>query len=398
MKKSDDGGKGSRSPLWVDLLSCKKLNTEEFQPDCGSCVSSNGAYKVIQQLVTQSPNRRLPDSEIETCLEAYVTPQEGCLWRRVSVWGGLTSRRVMHASFILLNHSNAHSDADFPSNETPGGKPLHERPSLLCWASFPDRPKHELLCVLVNPSTLTIWDVYPNASDTGSDKVYSSAEGHSVSLPFMCSTIHPLGESHGILLQRKQDQEDFEARNGGQNRNLDISHPEFEDDFFLKAPPRSTRVAGITPDRNNALFCHQHGGATMATPQTAYTAAPIEVSSLFSLKHPLDDVLPLALWSQNDSRHETLVTDVFEKIVYCSTLRWTDEHDHYSYKREYQQPICVTYNTMLKRYVTVFLLWAKPSGKTKPILGLHVVGTRSGLSKERRHQLLCHRCGRVIAG
>ena len=44
------------------------------------------------------------------------------------------------------------------------------------------------------------------------EKVHVSAEGHSVSLPFQCNAIHPLGDAHGILLERKEDQEDLEAR------------------------------------------------------------------------------------------------------------------------------------------------------------------------------------------
>lgn len=334
--------KDKRPPLWIHPLASRKLNPEE------SDSKTDGSYRVIQQLVSPSPNPHCPEAEIETVLEAYVSPKGGCLWRRVAVWSGLTSQRVLHASFTLPNQQN--EGEDFNLNQPLSNVPIHEQPSLLCWAAFPERHNHKLLCVLVSPSILTIWDVYPAAEDADSDRVYISAEGHSVSLPFQCNGIYPLGESHGILLERKQDQEDFEARKASEAfPSIDIPNPELEDEFFLKAPPRNTRISGIPLEHNNLFSQQPHGGAPLSTPRTAYTAASVEVSSLFSLKHPLEDVLPVSLWSPDNNGEGTLVTDVFEKILYSSTLRWADHQDHYSGKRENQHPICVTYNTILMR-------------------------------------------------
>lgn len=366
------------SPLWLRPIATSQSGAIVGRNDSNTNnENSDGAYQVLQQLVTASPNLRLPDAEIETTLEAFVTPSGECLWRRVAVWSGPCSpQRVIHASFILPTHGQV----DFPlpaSSGEDGEASLFS--SLVCWAAFPERPEHKLLCVLVNPSTLSIWDVYPD-----SDKVYVSAEGHSVSLPFHCCAIHPLGESFGLLLQRKEDQEDLEAHHQRglmgmgetpfQLQNspmLDQDHQQQhsmdeEDDFFLKVPPRNTRImVGDDAMENDVTQQQQHaddagtsGGVPLSTPRTQY-GGPTEVSSLFSLKHPLEDVLPVAYSSNNNyDDHDpllgvSLVTDVFEKILYTSTLRWTDRADNYLEKQFYEQPVCVTYHTVLKRYDTL---------------------------------------------
>lgn len=378
--------------------------------------------------MTASPNARLPDAEIETSLEAFVTPSGECLWRRVAVWSGPCSpQRIIHASFVLPTHG----DLDLPVSTTLTSAAT--RTSLVCWAAFPERPNHKLLCVLVNPSTLSIWDVYPDSSNTISSSsnakkndVYVSAEGHSVSLPFHCSSIYPLGASHGLLLQRQEDQEDLEARAfitgtpfhhhhhnyhqqqvGGGQKPMD----EEEDEFFLKVPPRNTRMDdGSNTDQHQhdsndptatlssqqSPHQHQHqssatsvGGGNhnhnsmLQTPRTQY-GGPSEVSSLFSLKHPLEDVLPVSYWSSpaannnnnsNDHNHDgggdqqqdALVTDVFEKILHTETLRWTDRAEGAMEKQFYEQPVCVTYHTVLKRHAIWVLKGAPAPAPTPPL-------------------------------
>lgn len=367
----------TKASMWIHPLSIRELPTDDADDESQSNkpASRNGSYQVIQLLVTASPNLCLPEAEIETLLETYTTPTGEFLWRRVAVWSGpTTNRRVLHASFILP-HNNNDSGPTVESLQTSDDAPLHEQPSLVCWAAFPERPHHKLLCVLVNPSTLTIWDVYPSNDDDDrtpeTDKVYVSAEGHSVSLPFQCNKIHPLGDAQGILLERKEDQEDLDARKVAEAcQTMDISHPEL-DEFFLKVPPRNTRVSagGVGSDNHN----HDNPASTpqtphhLATPRTAYTVAPVEVSSLFSLKHPLEDVLPVSLLSQDNSNDDSLVTDVFEKVLYSSNLKWTDDQDHYLSKQEYQQPICVTYNTILKRHAIWAIKGAPPPATEPPL-------------------------------
>ena len=145
-----------------------------------------------------------------------------------------------------------------------------------------------------------------------------------------------------------------------------------EDEFFLKVPPPNTRIMvedtamdiqyGVTQTEKNAenggvSGGDISGGIPLSTPRTQY-GGPTEVSSLFSLKHPLEDVLPVSyepLVDNNNSDQDpsslgvSLVTDVFERILYTSTLRWTDRADNYLEKKFYEQPVCVTYHTILKR-------------------------------------------------
>lgn len=331
-------------PLWVSPLSCKKLNHEETAPP------SDGSYGIIQQLFTPPPDLGLPDAEIETVLEGYTTSQ-GCLWRRVSVWSGSTTRRLMQASFILPNESRHDlGTGSMPHQPPPTEEARPEEQSLLCWAAFPERPNHKFLCVLASPSMLTIWDVFPIA-DNSCDGVHISAEGHSVSLPFSCSSIYPLGDSQGILLERKQDQDDLDARTASEYQDIDIPKPEFEDELFLKVPFRHARTNGMQTEHNEDTVSHSYRGAP--SPRTAYTVSPCEVPSLFSMSHPLADILPVALFSQ-DKPSQRNFTDVFERIIYSSTIRWTEQHNHPPARKEYRQPICVTYNTIRKRYVKQF--------------------------------------------
>jgi len=219
-----------------------------------------------------------------------------------------------------------------------------------------------------------------------------SAEGHSVSLPFTCASIHPLGESHGLLLQRQEDQDDIEARtlgggsSGGggggatmmsgtpyssNNADINVSNSQQpmeeeddDDEFFLNVPPRNTKMGATTPTDATAsaamMTTGMPGQFPLSTPRGHY-GGPVEVSSLFSLKHPLEDVLPVAqnVRPDNDNSNSgeamdespLLVTDVFETILCTSTLKWTDPTDPVLEKKYYEQPICVTYNTILKRYV-----------------------------------------------
>ena len=345
----------SYTPLWIHPLSTRSVEPGN-QHD--SIVESNakGSYRVIQKLVTASPNRQLPDAEIETALEAFVTPNGECLWRRVAVWSGPSSPlKVIHASFVLPSNADMVVEDNLFSFGISQSQPQQQQmPSLLCWAAFPERPDHKLLCVLVNPSTLSIWDVYPD-----SDKVYVTGEGHSVSLPFQCCAIHPLGDSHGLLLQRKEDQEDLEAQRGNWTfpTHFSSSHAaandEEEDGFFLKVPPQNTRM---TEDGTTSRSRPSAGMPLMSPRSAAF--GPTEVASLFSLKHPLEDVLPIMnsspLTGEDDEPQVTssLVTDAFEKILYTGVLRWTDHADNYLEKKHHEQPICVTYHGLRKRYAT----------------------------------------------
>jgi hypothetical protein len=301
------------TPLWISpLVHHRKEDPKTEQ------------YKVLQRLVTQSPNPHHSDSEIETALEAFVVNGES-LWRRVVVRSGPTCpKQIIHASFTL-------------PNDGPTVPVLVDSAdsSSLCWASFPERPDHKLLCVLSSPTLLCIWDVYP-----GGKEYDLGGEGHFIPLPFEACAVHAIGDKHGLLLQRTDSMEDriaFDLHNKTWTM-MGFNDHEEDDGFFLKAPPRPVRLGGDINMSGSSI-----GGMNIPT-------ASNPVPSLFSLSHPLDDVLPISLQSDSEAPTGTgTVTDVFEKILFVGVLRWTDQNDALLDRREYSQPICVTYHTQRKR-------------------------------------------------
>jgi hypothetical protein len=311
------------SPLWIHpLLTCRQSGPE------------SGRYALLQRLFTPSPNADQEEAEIETALEMFIGPDGSALWRRIVVRSGPTCpKQVTHASFMLPDDS-----APVVSD------------SILCWAAFPERPDHKLLCVLAKPTLLCIWDVYPKGeqSDLG-------GEGHSIPLPFEACGIHAIAGNHGLLLQRAETMEDrLVSDAAAQNSKswASLYHHQGDDDddgFVLKAPPRPVRLREST---GTSL-----SGLNVSTTVASNNSVP----SLFSLSHPLDDVLPMANISPDTGGSFQpaiggggggggVVTDVFEKVLFVGVLRWTDPNEAVIDRKEYTQPICVTYHTHKRRY------------------------------------------------
>lgn len=240
-----------------------------------------GRYEVLQRIVTEGPN----DSEIETAIELFIGPDDVPLWKRVIVRSGPLCPPVTHASFPLTD------DDSLPVGNA------------ICWAAFPEQPNHKLLCVLANPCLLCIWDVYP-------DQPSSVGEGQSIPLPFEATSIFSL-QGEGLLIQRVETVDD--------HVDADWNEVEEEDGFVLKAPPRPVRTSLDT----------------LQVPS---------IPSLFSLSHPMDDVLPIT--SVN-----VMISDVFEKVLFVGALSGVDATKPYAERTEFQQTICVTYHTQKKRYV-----------------------------------------------
>ena len=274
-----------------------------------------GRYEVLQRLVTPSPNPNREEAEIETALETFIDPEGSALWRRVLVRSGpCCPKQVVHASY-MLPRNNARILTD----------------NWLCWTAFPERPEHKLLCVLESPTLLRIWDVYPKG-----EEVDLGGEGHSIPLPFEACGIHAIGESLGLLLQRTETLEDrmaFDAQNKTWT-SMGLQMDDDDDGFILKAPPRPARLRESTG--NSTL-----GSANMSTTSSS-------VPSLFSLSHPLDDVLPISNLPDGHV-HPGIITDVSEKIIFVGLLRWTDPADGVVDRKEYTKPICVTFHTHRKR-------------------------------------------------
>lgn len=297
------------APLWITPIG-----------QCEQELPEVGRYEVLQRIVTEAPNSM--EAEIETCLELYVGPNGNPLWRRVVVKSGPTCpKKVIHASFQL-------TDADVEDTTPANG---------MCWAAFPEQPNHKLLCVLASPTLLCIWDVYPTGKDSN-----LAGEGHSIPLPFEAGGIYPLsGGKSGLLLQRVETMEDhLEGQQNAWTIPVANALQGDEDDgaFVLKAPPKPVRTSVDT--------------LNISTTSNA-------IPSLFSLAHPLDDVLPISqlplATSPVHHQQQDMVADVFEKVLFVGEVSWIDLREDYFDRRELLRPICVTYHTQRKRYVQNFV-------------------------------------------
>jgi hypothetical protein len=172
--------------------------------------------------------------------------------------------------------------------------------------------------------------VYPKGKD------YTlGGEGHSIPLPFEACGVYAIDDGQGLLLQRTETLEDnlaFDAQNRTWT-STGLQGEEDDDGFVLKAPPRPLRFRESTGT--------EFGSLNMSKTSTT-------VPSLFSLSHPLDDILPVSNLVDVDS-HNFPFEDVFEKILFVGVVRWVDTLVAAAERKEKLQPICVTYHTHKKR-------------------------------------------------
>lgn len=222
-------------------------------------------FETLRHLDTAHP--RNSEASIRTLLQVHLTDHSRA---RLVVQGGPDSAQTIHATF-----------------EIDGAQLADVGPGTFGWAKFSD---HSILYVLVNALTLTVFDVYP-----GSDLLIGS-EGWTISLPFECSGAFGMGNLNGLLLQRIEGAEDAL-----------LADTLGEDDFILRAPSKFGRM-------DNTSF-------PTSGPEEGDFPQP--VSSLFSLSHPLEDVLPVSQVA--DASDPTLITDAFEKIIWIGTSRHDNE-------------------------------------------------------------------------
>jgi hypothetical protein len=315
----------SKAPLWITPL---------FQKG-----KDDRCYRTVKRLVTRTPNPACAGTahgEVETSLEEYLGPSGEILWRRVAVRGYTDTDPVLHASFTLRSDEGT----TCASIENDGYKEVEDH--IICWTSFPERPEHKVLCVLASPLLLCIWDVYPsNNGDTADESI--GGEGHSVTLPFEARGIFPLAQHHGLLLQRNETMEDRvideSAKRSSTWMSRGVMDDEYDDGgFVLQDPPNPVRLGLASPS-----------GMEMTITQPSPMASSAEpVPSLFSLRHPLDELRPMTMRGSDSSY--SLFSDVNEQVLFTGTPCWTDHNDGSYEKKEYSQPICVTYNGRLKRY------------------------------------------------
>ena len=127
---------------------------------------------------------------------------------------------------------------------------------------------------------------------------------------------------------------------------------DYDGDFVLQDPPTPVRLGTMLSSPS---------GMEMTIPQPSPQASAgifgAPVPSLFSLKHPLDEILPLALVEGDDLAQASSPPDILEQVLFVGALRWTEHDDSPYHVVEYKQPICVTYHRQLKRYVSESLVW-----------------------------------------
>ncbi len=323
------------APLWISPL---------FQKDDGG---ENESYRTVKRLVSKTPNPSCAETahgEVETSLEECLGPAGEVLWRRVAVRGCVGADPVLHASFFLPDDDYGSTFAASDDNEH-----TFVEDHTICWASFPERPNHKLLCVLASPILLCIWDVYPLSEKISSESI-GGGEGNFLTLPFEARSIFPLADNNGLLLQRKQTIEDHLMNDDTRSawmatRGVDV-RDDYDGDFVLQDPPAPVRLGTMLSSPS---------GMEMSIPQPSpHVSAGIfgvPVPSLFSLKHPLDEILPIALIEDNDLAQAFSPPDILEQVLFVGALRWAEHDDNPYHVLEYTQPICLTYHQQLKRYV-----------------------------------------------
>lgn len=329
----------------VNVMSSQKLSTSTSMNatdlaipidkllDIIPCTDQQSGVTVACRLVTTHPQR--PQASVETVWEigtsAAAAADTGDYDRRygyqpnqrIAVYSGPeTSPRVCHASFLLP------ADAD----------PNHsQRP--MAWTTFPGHPDRFILCVLLHATNVCLWDVYPFSDRCNDDddeeeegrennntnhrstsrpthQLSLPAEGWTITLPFDCCAILSL-PGRGLLLQRLQHAD------------------ENDDGFFLQSPPTVTNTTTVNHTNDVPFF----------DPDPA-------IPALFTLDHPLQDVVPVAVRqpltssSSSSSNAATVpsasttapqltessftlqpMADAYETLIWAGTVQWVEEDE-----------------------------------------------------------------------
>jgi len=414
-------GDASRSPPSAEIAPLKidAGLVDVSSSYCGS-TTARGGYRALRRLVTQHP--RYPGSgSITTVLEevlvgrtdgggGYATKQPNPSRLRVAVYNGpVSSEQQLHASFQL------------PSIQSDNHSGNAASPLSMCWASFPlsvgaerrrrhspdgegtsaaendrgngkkkqDPSHHPLLCVLVNPTNLSLWDVYPESDGNDTNALYSTESSWTVSLPFECCGVAALPGGGGLLLQRQAGPEDAPHHTAYASMTA-VHRDPTTSDFVLQSPPHSLANAQqpqLPPDPwtpfspDDEEFPDRRG--EMAVDEAEEEMAAAAVASLFSLQHPLEDVVPVSEILKQPLQHpqqeqvdehesegrdiqqallQRPITDVFEQIVWVGCAEWMTSEGE---ARE--QVVAVTYHLVERRHAIWTVQDAPPPPQEPPL-------------------------------
>jgi anaphase-promoting complex subunit 1 len=349
------------SPSVVDAKSATSTATNNTK----HC--ETGKFHVLQRIVSAHPFRKgwlsdaCPDeTSIETTLEVWKSfAKDEASWMRVAVYSGPDNGCTnLHASFQLP------ADAHPPSLDAVEAGGNTQCP-VLCWPAFPEQPLHPVLCVLVHSTAVCLWDVYPDENS-----LVTGGDGWTVSLPFDCSGIHAIGDSGGLLLQRLEDVQDYYQQQDDPMGMTTTTALCEDDGFFLKAPPKLARIMSDPGDPAPAAVWTP----PPQQPESLFNNATA-VSSLFSLQHPLADILPVSqLLTGKDGSINALhpvkpVTDVLEKVLWVGTARWaslTGDANHKTVQQN-NQVVMVTYHAVKQRHAVWLIQDAPPPAEVPPL-------------------------------
>jgi anaphase-promoting complex subunit 1 len=288
--------------------------------------------------------------------------------------------------------------------------------SVFAWVNFRNQEKgahnhrysnNPLLCCLINRNSICFWDVFPknewNSSSVLSTTVLDAmsrneepsvgphlsipSEGCIVPLPFDCDTIVAL-DSGGLLLQRMEDHEDHALYSTMQERNTS-SHNEFgslDDGFVLLGPPSTWKhrlqQAAPYPSSSPRNVPSSRQQPSPMFPSSGANTLPTDSGtvSLFTLHHPLDDVLPVMLAPNNKqassfSSFSPQFTDVFEQVIWIGTAEWINEvisetQLHGTKNGDFAKgsaQLMVTYHTIEKRHAIWMVDDAPEPPKVPPL-------------------------------
>ena len=424
------------TPLPIRVLRTVQSPVDDDQNDTHGSASAadKNYYQVLHRLYSVSPLAprdgqvlgngidRIDEDEgclgeIETSLEQYVVPetalasssrtpkynatthpkQHRVLWRRVVVRSGPSTdgRKVTHASYQLPEEcNNATYNSSLLGSSSSSSSSLS--PSVLCWTSFPDRPRHLMLCVLASPTLLCIWDVYPTQNVAGDKKnggegrqvsteqeSLAGGESHMIPLPFEAEAIFAVEDSRGLLIQRAETPEDFVAwpfsakqpslgspastttstsnrimmSQGDEDDKRKQSGQVTDGGFVLKDPPQkapsSSRPRESLGGHSFASSLNVSTTGTSVGAATSQEGGMQSIPSIFSLSHPYDDILPVSTFA-DEGCHQSLASDVFEKILFVGQATWMDDDSSgipFMDRQVQTQNICVKYHTQYKTYV-----------------------------------------------
>lgn len=298
--------------------------------------------------------------------------------------------------------------------------------------------------------------------------------GHTIPLPFRARAIYSAGKGLGLLISRVDVPEDYYVGDGDMNEFDDVLSDDYNflgddgsggggfenaeneletskvpgrgvnedddddvgggsEDFPLQDPPSPVRLASPTTtaaDVNKRNMLHVDTGGWDAKARHAVNSTSHKMNAiypmqnaienmnninalpcLFSLRHPLDEIRPLAIDSslysnnnKNEARTESrsqgrgekvtiatnanhyfdarttdmykslfvqplpnqsLFSNVQERLVYVSTPRLF--HTHSVHRHSCTNPICVTYNEYLQRHAVWTLVRAVPPVEELPL-------------------------------